>query len=135
MSGAVVFGLLSAFLGGVGCQDGYPIPASQCDEWCAASQSYTCHPNDPAGCVLACNQRGGDAPACRAELDALLDCLRGPSLQGMDCDTWELANSLSIYSPPDPNAVLPSCYHEEVAYELCAVPYAAPGQAWSTLWL
>ena len=135
MSGGIALGLLLAFFACVGCQGGYPITATQCDQWCNATQSFSCHPVDPAGCVLTCSRQGGDAPACHAELDALLTCLSGPSLHGMDCDTWVLANSGSLLAPLRQDATLPSCYAEEVNYELCAEPYAEPGRASSALWL
>jgi hypothetical protein len=97
-----------------GCQGGYPIPASQCDQWCDASQLTFCGNYDPAGCVLTCNQRGGDATECRTELDTLLACLRNQSSHELECQTW-------LYEGTPP------CLDEEYAYELCAAPHAPGG--------
>jgi len=99
-----------------GCQDGYPIPASQCDRWCDASKLTFCSSYDPAGCVLTCSQRGGDAPACRAELDTLLACLGRQSPHELECETY-------IYE----GAPAPPCLDEESDYEVCTVPYALGG--------
>jgi hypothetical protein len=88
---ALIFGALLC----ASCQDGYPIPASQCDEYCDALKPTFCGNYDPAGCVLQCAQIGGDAPECHAELVALVSLVRGLSEQQLACE-----NQFSNGQPP-----------------------------------
>jgi hypothetical protein len=106
---------LSALLGCVSCQDGYPIPASQCDQWCDATKLFGCQPYDPAGCVVSCNKSGGDAPECHAQLDAVLGCLGEHPLGGLSCDDWFASSSTGAAPPP--------CFAEEQDFEACVVKF------------
>ena len=96
------------------CQDGYPIAATQCDEWCDASRPFICSAYDPAGCVLTCQQRGGDAPQCQAEFEVLRDCLR---------------NHLPNQDTCSPYGTEPSgpCPNELGSFAACAALYAKDG--------
>ena len=69
-----------------GCQDGYPIAPTQCDEWCEASHGLACVRYDPAGCVFTCRERGGDAPECAGEFAPVLACLRDVPKRPVACE-------------------------------------------------
>jgi hypothetical protein len=109
---------LAALFAGIGCQGGYPIPASQCDQWCDAFAPALCSSYDPAECVLSCSQRGGDATECHAELETLLACLRSKSPHELACETWGF------------NGTQQPCFGEEQSYEECTSPYAKRGSSW-----
>jgi hypothetical protein len=106
---ALVFGALLC----ASCQDGYPIAASQCDEWCDAAEPTFCGNYDPAGCVLECSQSGGDAPECHAELVALVTLLRGLTEQQLAC-----ANQFRDGQPPPWN-------NAQQAYARCSALHSA----------
>ena len=110
--GAALGLLLACF---AGCQNGYPIPATQCDEWCDATKMFGCFDYDPAGCVASCNHHGGDATQCHAQLDAVLSCVRSqPSAVTCEQFIGDLANG----GPPG------TCASEQDDFEACAIPYA-----------
>ena len=67
------------------CQDGYPIAATRCDDWCEASLILGCTVDDPAACVVACEDQGISAPACEARFEVVMSCLRSPSRNDLDC--------------------------------------------------
>ncbi len=107
-------GLIGGALLVAGCQGGYPIPASQCDEWCDAEQASFCtQPYDPAACVLDCHRRGGDASQCHAELETLLTVVRSKSAAELQQACDERVHGL-----------VPSWAELEYEYESCAVPYS-----------
>jgi len=70
-----------------GCQDGYPIAATPCDEWCDQTRRITCEPYEPAACVAACEKEGLSREPCLGLLQQTLQCLReNPSAQ-FDCES------------------------------------------------
>ena len=102
---------------GSGCQDGYPLPPSPCDEWCDAAQipcvAIYNNVGNPALCVRDCIRHGGDAPECQTEHDAAVTCLRGSSNAPADCS--------ARYTDGVPRV----CDEAQSAYEACAARYAS----------
>jgi hypothetical protein len=89
-----------------GCQDGYPIAATQCDDWCHQTRRLVCGETDPAACVAACEKAGVGRPEC-AELAMLaVQCLQGKTDQELDCETWTYA-------------IAPPCSVEQAAALTC----------------
>jgi hypothetical protein len=80
----LVVGLALAELG---CQGGYPIAPTACDEWCDATQASFCGNYQPAECVSMCESQGLTQKAsCRQRFDAALECYRRqPSAAGQHC--------------------------------------------------
>lgn len=69
-----------------GCQGEYPIAATRCDELCVAGEpGLPCQADDPAGCVVACREAGGDALGCDSEFEALLACLHHAPAEQLAC--------------------------------------------------
>ncbi len=59
------------------CSGGYPLPPTRCDDYCDATQGMQCaEAYDPANCVSQCERANIDAPACHAELDAVIQCFK-----------------------------------------------------------
>jgi hypothetical protein len=116
--GGIALGAMWAALLGLGCQGGYPIPASQCDQWCDAAKvpcaAMYVTSTDPAECVRNCVRRGGDATECEAELDVTVACLREPASAYSDCST-RLENG-------QPRV----CDQEQTAYEQCTIRHGDP---------
>ena len=77
--------LVCAALCAIGCQDGYPIAPTRCDEWCNVSEDSACLGLDPAACVVACEQRGISLPACTSQFEAAMQCERAHSQSHLDC--------------------------------------------------
>lgn len=70
----------------MGCQGGYPIPATRCDEWCDQTRRIDCEPYDPAECVLDCESSGVGSAACADLLNQTLSCLRSKSDAELSCE-------------------------------------------------
>ena len=69
-----------------GCQDSYPIAATSCDRYCDLGFGPGCFKElSPAGCVVECEATWGSLPACSAEFDALVSCLKEHQ-HGLLCD-------------------------------------------------
>jgi len=69
-----------------GCQDGYPIAATPCDEWCDQTRRISCEPYEPAACVAACEKGRFSREPCLDLLEQTIQCLReNPSAQ-FDCE-------------------------------------------------
>ncbi len=68
-----------------GCQNGYPIPPTVCDEWCDKTQRISCVIDDPAGCVAACEKAGISRPACADLVQQTLSCLDDHPNGSYDC--------------------------------------------------
>ena len=60
----------------VGCQDGYPVAATSCDEWCEASELLNCGAIKPAQCVVGCESAGYASPRCEQALERVTRCLQ-----------------------------------------------------------
>ena len=101
----------------LGCQDGYPISATRCDEWCDASQALDCGTYDPAECVVGCETARLGAPECQADLDSALSCLRGKTASELSCETW----ATSAKGPP--------CRDERLNLLGCGAGFVKPGSA------
>ncbi len=65
-------------LGLVACEQGYPIPATFCDDWCELVRRSCPEPYDPGQCVAACEEEklltGRDN--CSIEQMHLVDCAK-----------------------------------------------------------
>ena len=70
-----------------GCQDGYPIPATPCDDWCDQTRRIACEPYEPAACVAACEKEGFSREPCLALLQQTLQCLRENPSATFDCES------------------------------------------------
>ncbi len=80
-----------------GCQGGYPIAPTACDEWCEVTKGLSCGFYDPSGCVSQCESQIMYSPRCRPLFDAALacfqsypraegDCSYDPSFMPLPCD-------------------------------------------------
>jgi hypothetical protein len=86
-SGPAIRELAALTLGFVagGCQSGYPIAPTACDQWCDATGQVQCSYFDPAACVADCEQQGlTSKPECAATFAAALECYRSnpPTARG-----------------------------------------------------
>lgn len=79
--------VLALGLGSVGCQDGYPIAPTLCDEWCEETRHVSCFNEDPAACVASCEKSGLTRGACRALTAETVQCLRENPEPTLDCQT------------------------------------------------
>src|SRR5262245_36118956 len=84
----------------VDCQGGYPLPATDCDDWCEATQRGKCPADDPVECVATCEaankgevQRGPrgfvvgpSRTKCPHEVDKLVACLMSAPDAVFSCD-------------------------------------------------
>ena len=70
---------------GTGCQDGYPIAPTVCDEWCDQTRRLDCGSYDPAACVVACEAAGLSLDACSAFTEQTVQCLRDHPSGQVDC--------------------------------------------------
>ena len=70
-----------------GCQDGYPIAPTPCDEWCDQTRRIDCEPYDPASCVAACEKEGFSKEPCLDLLEQTLECLRENQSAKFDCES------------------------------------------------
>jgi hypothetical protein len=71
------------------CQDGYPIEATLCDEFCLAAEGCG---QDPAECVLACESDERFGPGCDAEKRAYLQCIGALDKGPFGCRLYESAS-------------------------------------------
>ena len=64
--------------GSLGCQGNYPLEPTLCDDWCDAKDQVRCGDwlDDPAGCVVICEQQLSSNSACASALEAHVECLR-----------------------------------------------------------
>jgi hypothetical protein len=72
----------------IGCQGGYPIAATRCDEWCDQMRRVECGSYDPAACVAGCESAGVGQDACADLVEQALSCLKSKSDAELDCETW-----------------------------------------------
>ncbi|HWZ87229.1 MAG TPA: hypothetical protein VNW92_00215 [Polyangiaceae bacterium] len=84
---------LAALLGcgasfAAGCQDGYPIAATVCDDWCDQTRRVACGSYDPAMCVMACERAGLSRTDCADSVQQALACLRGKTDAELACQAW-----------------------------------------------
>jgi hypothetical protein len=102
-----VFILLAASTAGdVGCQDGYPIAATPCDEWCEQTRRLSCYSEDPAACVASCEKSGLTRGACADLTNATIKCLQEKPDQTVDCE--------------QPSGPLAACLSDQEAALECA---------------
>ena len=71
-----------------GCQDGYPIAATICDEWCVQMRRVGCGSYDPAMCVTICERAGLSHDDCADSVQQALTCLRSKSDAELACEAW-----------------------------------------------
>jgi hypothetical protein len=81
-------------LGAEGCQNGYPIAPTLCDEWCDQTQQISCETYDPAGCVASCEKTGISSPACASFVQQTLNCLHDHPNETYDCGNPSTALSM-----------------------------------------
>ena len=73
--GALAASLFAVLLS-AGCQDGYPVEATPCDQYCNIGLALRCPTYSPAGCVVACEGfTGGSGRVCPAEFRDWVGCL------------------------------------------------------------
>lgn len=58
----------------VACGSGYPLPPTQCDDWCHATQRNHCREDRPADCVVACETSAAQRAGCDDEWSQLIAC-------------------------------------------------------------
>lgn len=68
-----------------GCQGGYPLAPTVCDDWCEASKGLMCFPDEPAACVASCETQGFSSTLCEASTRAAVDCMRAHPTPPVDC--------------------------------------------------
>lgn len=76
-----------AFATATACAD-YPLPPTDCDDWCFAEQRAGCSADDPVDCVRACEQQRTqrDVRACTLVFHAESACLRAAPAADFTCD-------------------------------------------------
>jgi hypothetical protein len=86
----IVFCLLAlAAILATGCQYGYPIPPTLCDEWCEANRQVGCDARSPAVCVELCEESGmASKPECVATFETALSCLKAALSAGKRCSFY-----------------------------------------------
>lgn len=102
--------VLALGLGSIGCQDGYPIPATLCDEWCEETSHVSCFSEDPAACVASCEKSGLTHGTCRDLTAKTVQCMRENPEPKLDCETQY-------------TALGPCTTEQEAAIECGATPY------------
>jgi hypothetical protein len=69
-----------------GCQYGYPIAPTPCDEWCEANRQVGCDARSPAVCVELCEESGmASKRECVATFETALSCLKAAVSAGKRC--------------------------------------------------
>lgn len=90
----------------LGCQDGYPIAPTACDDWAETTKCMNCYDYDPADCVSDCEEQELASAACRPQFDAALTCYR---------NTPGAVEQRCVYVPD----VRPPCEDEFEALQAC----------------
>lgn len=94
MSLARVVCALALAVATAACQGEYPIPATDCDRWCDATQGVGrgCGFYDPALCVSECEELGfTHQGACRDLFESALGCFqRNPGATAQQCSFDEV---------------------------------------------
>jgi len=91
-----------------GCDSGYPIDPTACDDFCRALQRADCQDDAPADCVRDCEARRA-SPDCDASLTALGECYAESDPSAFTCDD-------------DRTKVGPVCHAERRALDECVAP-------------
>jgi len=70
-----------------GCQGGYPIAPTACDEWCEVTKGLSCGYYDPSACVSECESQNITHDAeCKTLFEAALACFqRYPRAESQHC--------------------------------------------------
>lgn len=96
-----------------GCDGGYPLAPTACDEWCRTSQRKHCSEDDPAGCVSMCERDRQIAARCNDLLLTVVDCYDRIPDSAFACDGYTTYLTNQYY-----------CDHERYALQTCAQPSA-----------